>query len=46
VSALEHGVRRRWCAEISTINASVSPANASKNKKEKSIVDINFNPGI
>jgi hypothetical protein len=43
VTSLEHNVRRRWCAEISAINTAVSPSE-SKNRKEKSIMDINFNP--
>ena len=42
VQALEHTARRRWCAEISAINAALSPSDTKK--KEKSLRDINFNP--
>ena len=34
---LSHGERRKWCSEISEINQSLNP---SKDKKEKSIVDL------
>ncbi len=37
VLKLEHRQRRKWCSEISTINASLNP---SKEKKEKSILDM------
>ncbi|MCR5654155.1 MAG: hypothetical protein K6G07_00725 [Lachnospiraceae bacterium] len=37
VLALDHATRRRWCKEISTINASLNP---SENKREKSILDM------
>ncbi|MCL2633100.1 MAG: hypothetical protein FWD34_01150 [Oscillospiraceae bacterium] len=39
VLALEHSVRRRWCTEISSINASLVPQD-SKNRKEKSLFDM------
>lgn len=41
VMGLEHRQRRKWCGEISGINASLNP---SKEKKEKSIIDMK--PGI
>ncbi len=37
VLALEHRERRKWCKEISGINAALNP---SKDKKEKSILDM------
>lgn len=37
VLKLEHRQRRKWCSEISTINANLNP---SKDKKEKSILDM------
>ncbi|MCR4591194.1 MAG: hypothetical protein K5668_10290 [Lachnospiraceae bacterium] len=37
VLKLEHRQRRKWCSEISTINANLNP---SKEKKEKSILDM------
>lgn len=37
VLKLEHAERRKWCSEISHINQSLNP---SKNKKEKSILDM------
>ncbi len=37
VLKLEHRQRRKWCSEISAINANLNP---SKDKKEKSIVDM------
>ncbi len=37
VLKLEHRQRRKWCSEISTINSSLNP---SKEKKEKSILDM------
>ena len=37
VLALDHNSRRRWCEEISTINASLNP---SDKKKEKSIFEL------
>lgn len=39
VLALEHTERRRWCSEISSINASLNPSK-DKKKKEKSILDM------
>lgn len=36
VMALQHTERRRWCREISAINASLSPSD----KKEKSILEF------
>jgi hypothetical protein len=41
VTALDHASRRRWCEEISSINADLSP---SEGRKEKSLKDININP--
>jgi len=37
VMALDHVSRRRWCNEISKINASLNP---SKKSKEKSILEM------
>ena len=37
VLKLEHRQRRKWCSEISSINANLNP---SKEKKEKSILDM------
>ncbi len=37
VMSLEHMERRKWCEEISRINASINP---SKKEKEKNIFDI------
>ena len=37
VAALDHNARRRWCEEISAINASLDP---SDKKKEKSILEF------
>ncbi len=37
VLKLEHRQRRKWCSEISAINANLNP---SKDKKEKSIFDM------
>ena len=37
VLSLEHSSRRKWCQEISTINASINP---SKKDKEKNIFEI------
>jgi hypothetical protein len=42
VMALDHAARRRWCEEISSINADLSPSD--KSGREKSITEINFNP--
>lgn len=42
VMALEHNTRRRWCEEISSINASINP---SGKKKEKSIFDLGKKQG-
>lgn len=36
VMALDHAGRRRWCEEISSINASINPSD----KKEKSIIEL------
>ena len=38
VLRLEHAERRRWCKEISVINASLNPS--KDKKKEKSILDM------
>lgn len=38
VLALEHRERRKWCSEISGINASLNPS--KDRKKEKSILDM------
>ena len=38
VLALDHVSRRRWCREISAINASLTPSDAKG--KEKSILDM------
>jgi hypothetical protein len=40
VQALSHNDRRRWCREISEINASLSPSK----KKEKSILEFGRTP--
>ena len=37
VLGMDHSTRRRWCREISTINANLNP---SDSKKEKSILDM------
>ncbi|MBR1441090.1 MAG: hypothetical protein IJ589_07700 [Lachnospiraceae bacterium] len=37
VLSMDHMTRRRWCREISTINANLNP---SENKKEKSILEM------
>ncbi len=37
VLGLEHRERRRWCSEISGINAALNP---SRDKKEKSITEM------
>ncbi|MBQ7564211.1 MAG: hypothetical protein IJT16_09500 [Lachnospiraceae bacterium] len=37
VLGLAHRERRRWCSEISGINAALNP---SKDKKEKSILEM------
>ena len=37
VLKLDHSERRRWCKEISTINASLNP---SDKKREKSITEL------
>lgn len=37
VLKIEHMRRRKWCAEISTINQSLNP---SENRKEKSITEM------
>ena len=37
VLKIEHMRRRKWCEEISAINASLNP---SEDRKEKSIVDM------
>ena len=42
VLGLDHATRRRWCREISFINQSIAPSDAKG--REKSILDINFNP--
>ena len=34
---MEHGERRRWCSQISSINASLNPADKNR---EKSILDM------
>jgi hypothetical protein len=39
VMALDHVARRRWCEEISSINADLTPSDG-KSGKEISIVDI------
>ena len=41
VLQLEHRQRRKWCSEISGINANLNP---SRDKKEKSILDMK--PGV
>jgi len=38
VMALDHGSRRRWCEEISSINSSLNPSDSKK--KEKSILEF------
>lgn len=37
VSALDHASRRRWCGEISEINAGLNP---KEKKQEKSILEM------
>ncbi len=37
VLAMDHGMRRRWCKEISTINKNLNPSDAGR---EKSILDM------
>ncbi|MCI8670047.1 MAG: hypothetical protein HFI34_11110 [Lachnospiraceae bacterium] len=37
VMTLEHKARRKWCEEISRINADINP---SKKEKEKSIFEL------
>ena len=37
VMRLDHSSRRKWCAEISSINQSLNP---SDSKKEKSITEL------
>lgn len=37
IMSLEHMTRRKWCQEISRINAGINP---SKKEKEKSIFDL------
>jgi hypothetical protein len=39
VMALDHASRRRWCEEISSINADLTPSDG-KNGTELSIVDM------
>ncbi|MDR3363429.1 MAG: hypothetical protein LBS91_00535 [Clostridiales Family XIII bacterium] len=41
VMRLGHAARRKWCEEISSINADLSPS-GSKGKKEKSITELKF----
>jgi hypothetical protein len=43
VMALDHAARRRWCEEISSINAELSPSD-TKGGRAKSITEINFKP--
>lgn len=38
VLSMDHNTRRRWCSEISQINASLNPSD--KKNKEKSILDM------
>lgn len=38
VLSMDHVTRRRWCSEISRINASLNPSDS--NKREKSILDM------
>jgi hypothetical protein len=38
---LDHATRRRWCREISSINASLTPSEA---RKEKSILEMGPSP--
>ncbi len=38
VLSLDHATRRRWCREISSINASITPSDDSH--REKSILDM------
>ena len=42
VLGLDHATRRRWCREISSINASITPSDGKV--KEKSILDMSPNP--
>lgn len=37
VLSMDHATRRRWCSEISSINANLNP---SENKREKSILEM------
>ena len=39
VLAMDHGSRRRWCSEISSINKELAPSKQGKSK-EKSILDM------
>ncbi|MDR1292743.1 MAG: hypothetical protein LBJ91_05045 [Clostridiales Family XIII bacterium] len=41
VMALDHAARRRWCEEISAINADLTPSEG-KGGKEVSITDMRF----
>ncbi|MBO6214637.1 MAG: hypothetical protein J6N76_03765 [Lachnospiraceae bacterium] len=42
VLSLDHVTRRRWCREISSINASLTPSDSGR--KEKSILDMSPSP--
>jgi hypothetical protein len=43
VMALDHAARRRWCEEISSINADLSPSD-TKGRGEKSITEMKMMP--
>jgi hypothetical protein len=43
VMALDHAARRRWCEEISSINADLTPSDA-KGGREKNITEMNVRP--
>jgi hypothetical protein len=43
VMGLDHAARRRWCEEISTINADLSPSD-KRGGKEKSIAEFGTSP--
>jgi hypothetical protein len=43
VMALDHAARRRWCEEISSINADLTPSDA-RSGKEKNITEMNVRP--
>ncbi|MBE5918229.1 MAG: hypothetical protein E7272_00140 [Pseudobutyrivibrio ruminis] len=38
VLSMDHNMRRRWCSEISQINASLNPSEGKS--REKSILDM------